>query len=176
MQKQTKAVASGSTGLAEALAVALKLNAHKQLTKVANAGGRGAQVARTALAALDHTDDAKPYISGGGIKEMAKAIIKDAAEPRVLITRDTAPPFRKGGHGRDFGKMHVDEVPDPHKERLRREEQAKTINKHCAVIKREDPRLLVELLQAFGTVEGLSAPKQQDLIQRLERIRKEYRI
>lgn len=61
-------------------------------------------------------------------------------------------------------------------ERLKREEQGKRITKLCAIIKRAEPRLLMELLQTFGSIEGLSAPKQAELIQRLESIRKEYSL
>lgn len=67
-------------------------------------------------------------------------------------------------------------APNPLVERRKREENAQRITKHSAMIKRLDPRLLQELLQEFGSIEGLSAPRQEELIKRLEKIRREYHI
>lgn len=72
--------------------------------------------------------------------------------------------------------VFIDGKPDPIAERRKREEQGKRITKLCAIIKCAEPRLLMELLQTFGSIEGLSAPKQAELIQRLEGIRKEYSL
>lgn len=67
-------------------------------------------------------------------------------------------------------------VPNPLIEKRRREENANRIAKHSSIIKRQDPRLLQELLQQFGSLEGLSAPRQEELLKRLEQIRKDYRL
>lgn len=143
MRKQTKAVACGSTGLADALAIALKLNAHKQLTEVADRGGKGAQVACKALAVLDTANVTS--LKTGGAKDFAKSIIKDGA-------------------------------PDPLAEKLKREDQAKTIAKLSAIIRRKDPRLLMEALQEFGGLDGLNAKRQADFITVLKAIMKTYNL
>lgn len=64
----------------------------------------------------------------------------------------------------------------PLAERRKREQQGNVIKKHCAVIKRTEPRLLQDLLQTFGSIEGLNTDKQALLISYLAAIRKEYRI
>lgn len=63
------------------------------------------------------------------------------------------------------------------KERRKREENSNRIKKLASIIKRQDPRLYTEALQAFPhELEGLNSQKQEEFIKRLEAIRKEYRL
>lgn len=153
MGKSIKVKACGATGLADALAYALARKAHGQLSNLAASGGKGARVASVALAVMDTAEAATEALKAGGVKEMAKAIVR--GYEAVQIPAD---------------------APIPLLERRKREENANRITKHCNVIKRVEPRLLMELLQDFGSIEGLSRPKQEELIKRLEGIRKTYRI
>ena len=57
-----------------------------------------------------------------------------------------------------------------------REEQGRKISKLSAIIKRIEPRLFMEVLQDFGSLEGLSSAKQATLIARLEKIHQDYRL
>lgn len=61
-------------------------------------------------------------------------------------------------------------------EKRRRQENANKINKLRQIITRNEPRLFMEVLQDFGSIEGLSAPKQEELLKRLEKIKKDYRL
>lgn len=67
--------------------------------------------------------------------------------------------------------------PNALKERRLREENNNRIKKLASIIKRQDPRLYTEALQAFPhELEGLNSAKQVEFIKRLETIRKEYRL